>query len=141
MTDFFAGTTKWQRQVTEILLRDEPQHSDSQNPVTYVLHVVSIDISRPALMYPHLLPYSDWAIGAAWAYKAYKDPKLLAVAEQLWNKVIPYMVTEAQAQTGQHPVRNVPLQKTCRGRESFGFSSYRSVAALPYAAQSSNWLT
>jgi hypothetical protein len=40
MTDFFAGTAKWQRQVTEILLRDEPQHSDSQNPVTYVLHVV-----------------------------------------------------------------------------------------------------
>jgi hypothetical protein len=56
-------------------------------------------------------------MAAMTAYLAYKDPNMLAVAQDVWDYVSTFQITAEQAANGQHPTRNVTFSGTCNNSE------------------------
>jgi hypothetical protein len=52
-----------------------------------------------------------------YAYRAYSDQDLLALAEDVWASAVLYQITQDDAKARRHPQRNVTIPSTCNGRE------------------------
>ncbi|KAJ3476801.1 hypothetical protein NLI96_g10910 [Meripilus lineatus] len=61
-----------------------------------------------------------WYLAAFYAYRAYNDSSLLALAKEGWEATNAYMVTPENAATGTHPAKNVAFNGTCQGASVAG---------------------
>lgn len=52
-------------------------------------------------------------MAAMTAYLTYGPQDMLAIAQNTWDYVSQYQITEDQAKQGQHPLRNVTFSHTC----------------------------
>jgi len=69
-----------------------------------------------------------WAQAAVYAHKAYNDDELLNNAIATWNSVYQYVITEAQALNGKHPLKNFTLAGSCDGATMAGGVFWRPAA-------------
>jgi hypothetical protein len=56
-------------------------------------------------------------MAAVTAFQAYHDSSMLAAAEQAWNGVAPYQISQAQAARGNTPVKSFSFDGRCKGGE------------------------
>ncbi|KAF8160009.1 endo-1,6-alpha-mannosidase [Crassisporium funariophilum] len=61
-----------------------------------------------------------WAQAAMYAHKAYNDAELLNNAIATWNSVTRFAMTESQALTARHPLKNFALAGSCNGATMAG---------------------
>ena len=93
-----------------ILLITEPQ--PFSNELLYV-HVISDFL---ALM---LSNFSPWGLAASYSHRAYGAVFFHDVAVRIWNTVTPLVITEADAASGSHPLKNITFPPSCNGRMSW----------------------
>lgn len=62
-------------------------------------------------------PIRMWGLTAIYAYRAYQQRPFLALATQIWEAYTPWVINEADAANGSHPLKNVTFQSECNGSE------------------------
>ncbi|KAI0314524.1 hypothetical protein OF83DRAFT_441360 [Amylostereum chailletii] len=66
---------------------------------------------------------------AFYCYRAYGDQYFLNIATSVWEQTTKYAVTEANAASRTHPLRNVTLKSECRNATTAGAVFYMSLTA------------
>jgi hypothetical protein len=56
-------------------------------------------------------------MAAVTAFQAYNDSSMLTAAEQAWNGVAPYQISQAQAARRKTPVKSFSFDSQCNGGE------------------------
>ena len=58
---------------------------------------------------------SMWGVSAIYAFRAYSQEVFLSYGTQIWEGYSKWVITEADAQRGSHPLKNVTFPSECNG--------------------------
>ncbi|KAK7688648.1 hypothetical protein QCA50_008186 [Cerrena zonata] len=61
-----------------------------------------------------------WGLTAVYAYRAYQQRPFLAYAIQIWETYTPWVISEADAAKGSHPLKNFTFPSECNGSSISG---------------------
>ena len=88
-----------------------------------------------------LSDFSPWGLAASYSHRAYGAVPFHDVAVRIWNTVTPLVITEADAASGSHPLKNITFPPSCNGRRSWTLIFTHSFMSFVifYGSRFSRW--
>lgn len=70
----------------------------------------------------------EWGLAALYCYRAYRERPFLDDAVSIWNGATVWMITDANAASGSHPLKSGTFSSSCNGSKlhstSFKVANY-----------------